>query len=178
MHTRERSWKTWRWERRWRQERDPWWDAVPWRRLSLYRILPCRTPCRSLAEIHQIVKRQTRGGERGEGLTHLTTCVRQRALKKIKKNKNAERKSGSVRERAKRSWLVREKSWQPRYLCLSVLKCVCVVSVVDCRGGGEREGVAVDAVSAASGLAAEQWQSNPTGRRAESVRSNSGVACR
>ena len=57
---------------RWRQGRDSWWDVVPWRRLSLYRILPCRTPCRSLAAIHQIVKRQT--CERGEAHTPYITC--------------------------------------------------------------------------------------------------------
>lgn len=65
---------------RWRHVIGPWGNAIPWRRLSLYRILPCRTLCRSLAEIHQIVKRQTRGG--GEVLTHLTTSVRWRALEK------------------------------------------------------------------------------------------------
>lgn len=51
--------------------------------------------------------------EEGEGLTHLTACVRQRATQ------NAERQVEQL-ERANRSWLVREKSWQPKYFCVCV----------------------------------------------------------
>lgn len=78
---------------------------------------------------------------------------------KKKKKKNGQRKV-AVLERANRSWLVRERSWQPTCLCvcLSASECVCG----ECHrfrlhgGRGERERVAVNAVSAASGLVDQQ----------------------
>ena len=85
-----------------------------------------------------------------------------------KTQKNGQRKV-AVLERANRSWLVRERSWQPTCLCLCLSASECVCS--ECHrfrlhgGRGERERVAVNAVSAASGLVDQQWQSNPTGRR-------------
>lgn len=77
--------------KRWQEPR---WDAIPWRRLSLYRILLCRTPCRSLAAIHQIVKGQSLKVRRGRGcgaLTHRTMRVRRWTLKECQR-------SGGVKE--------------------------------------------------------------------------------
>ena len=121
-------------------------------------------------------RHKTSNEGKGEQLTHLTTCVRRRALN------DAETQVAGL-ERAHRSWLVREKSWQPKIvvrLCASGSTfVVSVLSLQTARREGKDSRVAASAVSAASGLAAEQWQSKPTPRQ-RSVRSNanSGVACR
>lgn len=105
-------------------------------------------------------RQKRRGKGREKGISHTSGHVW--ALKKCLK------KSGRVRERANRSWLVRERSWQLQYLCgyWSVFGCVWGQwrrFWLQRRKGGEREGVAVSAVSAAGRSAAEQWQNNPAG---------------
>lgn len=94
---------------------------------------------------------QTSKFESGRDLTHLTTCVRQRTLKKRPKT------SRSVREVEPQLVSQREE------LAAYIFVCVCAVSVV---ASDWREGktvrVSVNAVSTASKLSAEQ--SNPAVR--------------
>lgn len=104
----------WEWCRlqRWQEPR---WDAIPWRRLSLYRILLCHTPCRSLAAIHQIIKdhslkSKARGGALSHTLRHVWGHGRSRDAKEV------------VLKRMKYSQLIRE-IWQPSQLCIHVGVC-------------------------------------------------------
>lgn len=118
---------------RWRQ--NPRWDAVPWKRLSLYWILLCRTPCRSLAEIHQIVKCQTRGKGWGGAHTPYDMCEATGTQK-------CRKKSVSVREGEPQ--LVRRRQELPAQTCACIFTCVwvCVrsVSSLQTAGRGRKRG--------------------------------------